>query len=266
MFEPPAGQGRIFRVDKHKVSDDEIPEPLLGIEAVQFYREDQYADRIDLLFWRGKVTFIEEYEAAVKRLAEGIYKRLKELGFQFHPKDKSTPEGPHKGPSNGRTVFVATPAGDMLPSYRSLVRELEGAGYRVTPEPGKDLGTLLGNEVQSLVVEALSGAEASIHLLGKRTGWRPDGLDIDIVPMQLVAAAEETKRKSGFERIIWAPVVLLETSAQPETARRDPLEVLGRFGQQLLPTDQIDSDTASRFNQFVLQHLAEKKNRTHSSP
>ena len=102
------------------------------------------------------------------------------------------------------------------------------------PDPDKDLGGL-GEEVRSLVVEALSEAEVSIHLLGARTGGRPDGLDMDLVPMQLAAAAEEAKRKRGFERMIWAPAVLPRSSAEPEMAR-DPLEVLGRFDQQLLAT------------------------------
>jgi hypothetical protein len=257
MLGASAGQGRIFRADKHKIPDHEVPEPLRGIEAVLFYREDRYADNVDDYYWRGKVRYPDEYEGAVKRLSQGIYKRLKQLGFQFQPKDEPKPPELHKSPSNGRVVFVATPAGDMGPSYRSLVAELRGAGYRVTPDPDKDLGKL-GEEVQSLVAAALAEAEASIHLLGTRTGGRPDGLDMDLVPMQLTAAAEEAKKRPGFERMIWAPVVLPGSSAEPGTARRDPLEVLGRFGQRLLGTDQIDNDTASRFNEFVLQHLAEK--------
>jgi MinD-like ATPase involved in chromosome partitioning or flagellar assembly len=75
-----AWKSRIFRVDKHKVPENEVPEPLRGIESVRFYREDRYADSVDEYFWRGKVRFIDEYEDAVKSLAKAIYKRLKELG------------------------------------------------------------------------------------------------------------------------------------------------------------------------------------------
>jgi len=253
----PAGQGRIFRADKHKIPDDVVPEPLRNIEAVYFYREDQFGDHIDDYFWRGKVRFPDEYERAIKRLAQGIYKRLEKLGFQFHPKQESKPRELQKAPSNGRVVFVAAPAGDMDPSYRSLVAELQGRGYRVRPDPGKDLGKL-GEEVRSRVIEALSESEASIHLLGMRSGGRPDGLDMDLVPMQLEAAQEEARRRPGFERIIWAPAVLPGASSESGAAGRDPFEVLGRFGGQQLEADQIVGDTASRFNEFVLQHLAER--------
>src|SRR5262249_8147649 len=146
------------------------------------------------------------------------------------------------------------PAGDTVPYYRALVRELQGAGYRVKPEPDKDLCEL-GKEMRSAVIKALAEAEASIHLLGTSTGGSPDDLQA-LVPMQLAAAAAEAKRKPGFERMIWAPTVLpAGTSPTSETARRDPLEILDRFGQELLPRDQVDGQTASGFNQFVLQHL-----------
>jgi hypothetical protein len=253
----PAGQGRIFRADKHKIPDDVVPEPLRNIEAVYFYREDRFSDHIDDYFWRGRVRFRAEYEAATKRLAHGIKKRLEKLGFQFNPKHEPEPRELQKAPSNGRVVFVAAPAGDMDPSYRSLVAELQGRGYRVTPDPGKDLGKL-GEEVRSRVIEALSESEASIHLLGMRSGGRPDGLDMDLVPMQLAAAKEEARRRPGFKRIIWAPEVPPGASAELGPAGRDPFEVLGRFGGQQLEADQIVGDTASRFNEFVLQHLAER--------
>jgi hypothetical protein len=265
MFGAPAGKGRIFRVDKHKVPENEIPEALRRIESVQFYREDPYADCVDDYFWRGKVRFIKEYEDAVKKLALSISKRLEALGIPLQPKperraDNDQPELrlDNACPSNGRVVFVATPAGDMVPYYRTLVTELRGAGYHVTPDPDKDLSKL-GEEVRSAVVKALAEAEASIHLLGTRTGGRPDGLDMDLVPMQLAAAAEEVKKKTGFERLIWAPTVLpAGTCAEAEIAHRDPLEVLDRFGQRLLDPDQIVGATASGFNEFVLQRLGKK--------
>jgi hypothetical protein len=72
------------------------------------------------------------------------------------------------------------------------------------------------------------------------------------VPMQLTAAADEARKKPGFVRMIWAPKVLV--SEKTAEVNRDPFDIVGKFGE-LLPTDQIDSDTASRFNEYVLQHL-----------
>jgi hypothetical protein len=259
MLGTPALERRIFRVDKHKVPEDKIPEPLRTIQSVQFYREDRYSESVDEYFWRGKVRFIDEYEDAVKKLADGLCKRLEELGIPSRRRDQPEPRVDNARPSNGRVVFMAKPAGDMMQSYRTLVRELQDTGFRVAPDPDEDLGDV-GEEVRSAIVKALTEAEASIHLLGTRTGGRPDGLDMDLVPMQLAAAADEVKRRPEFERMIWAPIVLPSIiSAEANMARRDPLEILGRFDQRLLETDQIDGDTASRFNEFVLQRLGRKR-------
>jgi hypothetical protein len=241
---------RIFRVDKNSVPEADIPETLRRIQAVQFYSEGDEDDGIDEFYWRGKVRRTREYEDAVNRLAKAIRKRLKELGIPLEAPVKSKARSSVARPRKG-AVFVAKPATDMLEAYRALVWELQGRGYRVTPDAEKDLSEV-GEEVQSTIANALEDAEASIHLLGQRKGGRPDGLDIDLVPMQLAAAAEETKKKPDFVRMIWAPKVLMSQAIAE--VERDPLEVVEGFGARL-DTDQIDGDTASRFTEYVLQRL-----------
>jgi hypothetical protein len=252
----PAGERRIFRVDKHKVPEGQIPDALRRIQSVQFYREDQDAKCVDEFFWGGKVRLSKEFDKALLELTSAISNRLEELlEIRFEPKGRPEPQvDSARRNSNGRVVFVAKPAPDMLEYYRTLVEELQGTGFRVTPDPDKDLSNR-GEKVRSAVVSALAEAEVSIHLLGTRLGGRPVGLEMDFVPMQLTAAAEEAKRRPGFERLIWAPAVLLAKDAKGKSARRDPLKTLERFGQQLLEADQIDSDTASNFNLHVLQRL-----------
>jgi hypothetical protein len=258
MLGPPAGTRRIFRVDKHKVPESTVPDALRGIQSVRFYREDNDAKCIDEFFWGGKVRLSREYDKALLELTSAISRRLEELGIPSEPDRQPEPEVDHACPSNGRVVFVAKPAGDMDESYRTLVEELRGRGFRITPDPDEALGTR-GEQVRCAVLNALAEAESSIHLLGTRKGMRPDGLDMDLVPMQLAAAADEVKRRPTFERMIWAPTVLpAETSAQAKRPRSDPLKILKRFGQRLLATDQIHNDTASHFNEFVLQHLSRK--------
>src|SRR5262249_14887766 len=189
-------------------------------------------------------------------LTKVVGKRLEQLlETRFDPKRQPHSRVENARPSNGRVVFVAKPAPDMIEYYRTLVEELQGTGFRVTPDPDKDLSSG-GKEVPSAIFSALGKAEASIHLLGTRTGGRPPGLDMDLVPIQLSAAAKEAKRRRGFERLIWAPKVLpAATSGQAKTARRDPLKVLKGFGQELLAADKVVGDTASNFNSYVLQRL-----------
>ena len=230
-----ARERRIFRVDKHKVPENKVPISLRTVQSVQFYREDRYSDSVDEYFWRGKVRYIDEYEGAVKKLAQGICSRLEELGIQCQPKEQPKARVESARPSNGRVVFVAQPAGDMVQPYRTLVRELEDTGFRVTPAPDKDIINL-GDGYTTGGRQSPGGGGSIIHLLGARTGGRPDGLEMDIGPMQLAAAADEAKKRPKFERLIWAPIILPSGTSDEAKIARDPLEILGRFGQRLLET------------------------------
>ena len=252
-----AGYRRIFRVDKQKVPDVDIPEALRRIQSAKFYAVDRETNRVEEYFWRGQVRRRREYFGAVHELAEDICSRLDELGIRREPQAVVQSSAfAHNVNPTGSVVFVAKPASDMLESYRTLVCELQGAGFQVTPDPEKDLGSH-GEDARLAIVKALAKAEASIHLLGERTGGRPEELPMDLVPMQLKAAADRAEAKPGFERVIWAPTVLPLGASDRANVARDPFDVVERFGD-LLPTDQIDGDTASRFNEFVVQRLSRR--------
>src|SRR5262249_35767084 len=139
-----ARKRRIFRVDKHNVPDNEVPIQLRSIQAVRFYREDEETDGVNEYYWRGKVRRKRDYENAVHELARAICGRLNELGISLPPAVTSEPRLDDFVPrlDNGRVVFVAKPARDMDESYQSLVRELHGRGFRITPDPEKELGHL----------------------------------------------------------------------------------------------------------------------------
>ena len=254
-FEKEARRQRIFRVDKHRVPDERLHEALRNAQAVRFFEHDKEMNWDEEFFYRGQVRGGSKYYDAIRMLAEAIHRRLEELGVEMGPQAKplAIPPPAH----NGRTVFVAKPARDMNAAYETLTAELTRSGYRVLPDPTAELPET-AEEAQSAIVSGLAEAELSIHFLGERTGVRPDGLNADIVPFQLECAAAEAGRRPAFYRMIWAPKRLTSHQGEgPEPAPRDPFAVLSRFGDKL-PSDQIDSDTATRFNEFVFQRLSRK--------
>jgi len=101
-------------------------------------------------------------------------------------------------------VFVAKPASDLTAEYRSLVRELVERGYTVTPAPDRELPDF-GEQVIDCIDQALSNAELSVHQIGRRRGFRPDGLQEGIVQLQLARAAKKALSIPTFQRLIWAP-------------------------------------------------------------
>jgi hypothetical protein len=243
--------GRIFRADKNLVPDEEIYDVLKGIQTVQFFEVDKSSEREVEYYYKGQVQDEKKYDAAVHELAFAIYRRLKELGVQMKRSIADLTA------SNGRTVFVAKPAPDTKEQYHRLVDDLQRRGYSVVPDPGKPLYEATGNETKATIVDGLAAAELSIHLLGESRGFRPDGLDEDIVPLQLACAADEAARRPAFCRLIWAPKALPTDGEAPETPPREPFKVLARF-DKFLRSDEVVDDTAKRFEEFVFQRLGKK--------
>ena len=238
--------GRIFRADKNRVPDEQINEALKGIQAVRFFELDRNSDREVEFYYGGQFQDEAKYCAAVHELAVAISRRLEALGVGMT----------RRPATNGRTVFVAKPSADTKVQYQHLVEELQGSGYRVVPDPGEPLPES-GAEVKLMIVDGLGAAELSIHLLGERRGFRPDGLGADTVPFQLACAADEVNRRPSFYRLIWAPKALPTDDEALEKSPREPLEVLARF-DAFLPSDHVEGDTAERFNEFVFQRLESK--------
>jgi hypothetical protein len=82
-------------------------------------------------------------------------------------------------------------------------------------------------------------------------------VETDFVSLQLASAALEAQKRSSFYRLIWAPKVLPQRCLVPDCTPRDPFAVVDRFNRRL-QTDQIDGDTAAKFNEFVFQRLKNK--------
>jgi hypothetical protein len=254
---------RIFRIDKQEVDEAELPAPLRGLKAVRFYNKDPDKGVLEY-YYHGRVAQKHAYSEAIRDLAQSIYNRLRELGICH-----AQPEPQvllRKLVKNDRNIFVGAPAADTLDAYHTLVKELWVRGFNVVPctRPPDESGNprdeappsgYLPNEAATAVAEvreALATAEASIHLIGERHGFVPDGLDAGIVQLQLAEARAETARRPGFKRLIWVPKIVpgLSESTQP----RDALDVLTRF-DSFVDTDEIESDTSARFTEFVLQRL-----------
>jgi hypothetical protein len=281
---PNAGQrNRIFRVEKQAISDNELPEPLKAVHAVRFWEKDRETGSESPYYFRGVLKRPTPYTAAIHGLALSIMKSLEELrqteveengdgngrlpdGFERSPqredfavhRGQETPGSVEPAEQPGqRTVYLAKPASDLLEPYETLVRELRRRHYTVVPDPQSPLPDE-GGAVQHVVRSSLAQAELSIHFIGERHGYKPDGLDIGIVSLQLAEAASEAARRPEFRRLIWTPKVMIGTegTADSDAAKvvRDPLQILAEF-DTLLETDEIDGDTAARFNEFVIQRL-----------
>lgn len=285
---PQAGQNnRIFRLEKQPVADDELPEWLQAVHAVRFWERDRETGGESSYYVRGVLKRPTPYAAAIHGLAVSIMKSLEGLrqtevdedtdgagerlgasgrepehGRDNHPDEQAEHSIVEFPPRAGqRTVYLAKPASDLLEPYETLVRELRKRHYTVVPDVQSPLADD-GGAVQNVVRSGLAQAELSIHFIGERHGYKPDGLDVGIVSLQLTEAAAEVARRPDFHRLIWIPKIVPEAgnpaAGGAEANERDSLRILAGF-DTLLETDELEGDTAARFNEFVIQRLEARK-------
>jgi TIR domain len=246
---------RIVVIAKNDVELQERPEGLKNTEGYSFY---QHIDRprlgeIEEFFVRGRP--VENlYWPMFDELRTFLCRRSKQL--------RRTSLTEPEASTNGRTVYVAKPASDMLDDYIGLVKELTDHGYEVVPKRAQEMPR--DRSALNFIDTALGAAEASIHLVGESAGWEPEDLD-KIVELQLARAAakvddgKDTKPRSAFRRIIWAPKVFRRAlPAGIETMERDPHEVLARFGGEL-PIDQVIGEDPGNFRQLLIRMLDQWK-------
>jgi hypothetical protein len=268
---------RIFRVDKQEVPNERLPPALQNIQAARFYRTENGQDIEFFNPWKGVGN--TKYLQELQKLARAIYERWQELNKDSplyltgdaaplpgrdpgsEPVGASAMPVPDLGLAAAKSsVFVAKPAADMEDEYDTLVRELQGRGFAVLPDPESQLPDE-GSAAIEAMRQALAGADLSIHLIGEGPGVTPSGLNDGIVALQLAEAGAVAEQRK-FARLFWVPKIFRGPEAENGTFEpdglqpRDPFKVLERFGQDRpLASDEIESDTASRFNEFVLQRL-----------
>jgi hypothetical protein len=220
---------RVIVVLRTWIEPERWPAVAAGQNGYRFYTAENERDGMaetPMYGNDGKPT--SPFYDVVEQIARFIERRVGELGSTVPAKSAEVPAAIVTAP-NGRTIFVAQPAGDMEEAYRTVVAELRSDGYTVVPDPGDKIpDSALAAE---FVDTFLGQAELSIHLLGERAGARDRSPPI--VGLQLERAALR-----DFRRVIFAPKVFADAD---EPARvlddRDPIAVRDRFGRGL------DSDT-----------------------
>ena len=257
-------RAQITVVALHDIPYDKYPDHLQGQQGFTFFSPDPKRRMAmeDPFFARGKIIN-PDYKELVKKLARDLW--IKAAGKAPDPPPLPEDEGGASPPpialDPARTVFLAKPAGDMEQAYLRLVEELRGRNISVAPSPKERIPA--DNTAAAYVVNELARAELSIHLLGEKSGYTPEDTDDPIAELQMRQAAvreaaqtaEQRAKINAFRRLIWAPKIFDVSAAGEQRAKeRDPLHVVNRFDHQL-PSDKIESDSISKFVDFVIQHL-----------
>jgi TIR domain len=227
----------IVLVKKRELPEQDIPAPLRNRQGYNFFRKEP-GKGVHEFYWRGlkeEAAYFDE----VRRMADWISERMR-ANAQPVKSARAT---------SGRSIYVAAPADELRDPWQRLVNDLKGAGYVVLPAEAWLPDTAL--QADEAVRAALGRCEVSVHLLGTTEGMKPEGSDEGIVRRQLRLAREHAGGFPSFLRILWAPKWL------PEHPKRDPFEVVNRFGT-VLKGEEVYAEEVTDLSQWLRGRLDER--------
>ena len=267
--EDPNLKHRIIVVLRTWVEPERWPAVAAGQNGYRFYTAENDRDGMaetPMYGNDGKPT--SPFYDVVEQIGKFIERRAGELGTTVATPAPSSDAGapsasaPAAGvmTANGRTIFVAQPAGDMEDAYRTVVAELRSDGYAVVPDPE---GKIPDSAAAAEYVDTFLGqAELSIHLLGERAGARDKSPPIVGLQMERAALRD-------FRRVIFAPKVFADADERAQVLDdRDPIAVRDRFGRGLA-SDTVIGDGLGDFVVELKNYLrkaAPKRAITESAP
>ncbi|KPF58146.1 hypothetical protein D621_07075 [beta proteobacterium AAP51] len=207
-----ANKGRILKVLKDEVPQDEHPEVLRGQIGFPFYVKDPDRQRpVPFTLTKGDDT-IALAKKVIDDLARSIMDTVKALNelqpgpaqpaaaaLATRPPPAESPAAASATAAAG-TVYLAECEWDD--ERQQLRRSLEALG--VTVLPAGELPLRRADDYKKAVREALAGCDVSVHLIAGRRSMVLGGEVQDTVSLQNELAAERSAQ-GGLKRLIWMP-------------------------------------------------------------
>lgn len=245
----------IVLVRANHVEWPDHPTELQNIQGYNFFSLDDWREPGNERFFvdQGEIRD-KSFLKHVDDLGSIIWRRANNVRKKIYP-PPPPPGGDGKKPPPARTIYLAKPAPDAAAVYDRIANDLIREGYAVVPPLNEKIPADSATLALEFIDRALQSAEASIHLLGEKPGYKPDELD-HIVSLQLACAAKRSKlpnRDPGvapFARFIWAPKSPEEDCPFPAVALREPVAVLEKFDVRC-EGDQLYGDVFSAFQTYV---------------
>lgn len=196
-------KARIFKVIKTPVELNEQPpkiRPLLGYE---FYKKESASNRtIELGLFKKEDAYWDKLNDVAYNIAD-LLKIINARNADGNGNGKATAFTPAPGSeAPGRKIFLAETSSDLKDYRNKLKRELETNGHTIFPDKNYEP---VAEEYRKEIEADMNDCSLSIHLLGSKYGFIPEGIEQkSIVEIQNEVAAQLSVSR-GLNRLIWMP-------------------------------------------------------------
>jgi hypothetical protein len=237
-----AGAGaNLFKIIKTPVERTAEPAEVQAFQGYEFFRETPAGKPSE--FYPSRSEDSEEGKAFYQKV-DDVARDLK----QILATRVSSPDAP---PMDGaKIVYLAETTGDVKVARDNVRRELGQHGYRVVPDRALPLAA---DELVPLIEADLGQACLTVHPVGARYGFIPEGESRSIVELQIDRA---TTRNGGSQHVIW---VAPEAMPLAEPRQEQFLEKLRRVYTERLHTELLEQKPLEVLKTRVAEKLQPRK-------
>ena len=198
-------RSRLFKVVPTPVDPVSEPTDIQDLLGYHFYRVDEARGTPRRLPDRDPQPDAEKlYLAKLDDLAYDIHGLLKELAAESN-RGASNGASSKAAEETGPGVYLAETSSDLSAARDQIRRELLAQKCRVFPESQLPRES---SELAQAVSRDLESCALSIHMIGSRYGYIPDGSTRSVVWLQQELAVERRSRGDAPRCILWMPAGL----------------------------------------------------------
>lgn len=227
-------KARIFKVLKTPIPPEVHPpelQPLLGYE---FFKVDPDSGRVHELDGVFGAEAQRDFWIRLDDLAHDLCCMLEML-------EASETPGSLSNSIESGTIFLAETTSDLREQREAIKRDLQQHGYAVLPARALPL---VASELKAAVRDDLALCRMSIHLVGKRYSFVPEGSAESLLEIQNELAIERGEQGGGYSRLLWIPPGLqIEDERQRRVVEQLRLDPRIQKGADLLETSLEDLRT-----------------------
>ena len=192
-----------------------------------FAYEDDKPLELDPAFGQ---KFAQDYNREVGKLAWDMAQLLQTLEH-----NNSSSQGLSQSSKKKPTVYLSQCSFDQKKTREILETDLKSQGYRVLPDQRLPLAE---EDYMEAVDYLLSQCSLSIHLVGNKYGFVPDGPTLKSATMLQNDCAVQRCKSSNLERIIWLP----RNTSSEEPLQQAFIDALHQDAETQYGADLISGD------------------------
>jgi hypothetical protein len=241
MFQEQQGRAAFFKVIKTPVDRTAQPADVQEFRGYHFFQEAS----------NGKVYEFYPSKDEDSPASKGFWQLIDDLAQDIRASIDAASSAPQpEPPRERRTVFLAETTGDMRGVRDNVKRELHQRGYRIVPDRTLPSSA---DELLPMLEADLGQACLTVHPVGSRYGFIPEGESRSIVELQIDAA---TAKNGHSQHVIW---VAPDAGPTAEERQEQFLQKLRRVYTERLSTELLERKPLEVLKTRIAEKLEPRK-------